>query len=281
VLHPLTERSVAPILAKLDLTGDGRAPREADCLDRLGPAARGAGAAVPDPVASLDLEGVPVLVETRLDGEIAATRLMRRPALLEDLLVGVCGWLERWEGATARRHRLLPQQLERELLAPAEALAPLLAGGADYLMALRERCARLAGTPVPLAPSHNDLTMWNVLVDGNGGIGIVDWEAAEEAALPLKDFFYAAVDAVAATQGYRDRPAAARECLAPGGKRVALVAGFETRIAAAVGADAQLSAISLHACWLGHAMNEHVGARPSDDRPFLQIVAWLAATLPP
>jgi hypothetical protein len=281
VLHPLAQRRVAPVVAKLDLSGGGRAALEADCLARLGPAAKEAGAAVPEPVASLDLDGVAVLVETRVDGEIAATRLMRRPAQLEDVLTGVCGWLERWEAATARRQRLSREQLERELLAPAEAVAPLLAGGADYLAALRERCARLAGAPVPLAASHNDLTMWNVLVDAEGGIGIVDWEAAEETALPLKDFFYAAVDAVAAAGGYRDRPAAARDCLAPGGERAELVAGLRARVEATVGVDPELSAISLHACWLGHALNEDRAAGPSDERPFLQIVEWLAATLRP
>lgn len=281
VLHPLTKRNVAPVVAKVDLAGPGPAAREGDRLDRLGPAARGAGAAVPDPIASVDLEGVPVLVESRVEGEIAAVRLMRRPALLPDLLEGVCGWLERWEAATARRHQVSLDQLERELLAPAEELAPMLADGAGYVAELRERCARLAGTHVPFAASHNDLTMWNVLVDDESGIGIVDWEAAEEATLPMKDFFYAAVDAVAATRGYRDRPRAARDCLGPGGERAALVAGLQSRIMTAVGVDPELSVISLHACWLGHALNEHHAARPSDGRPFLQIVEWLAATLPP
>ena len=207
-----SRRGVAAVVAKLDLAGAGTAVHEVDCLGPARTAAREAGAAVPEVVATLDLDGVPVLVETRVDGEIAATRLMRRPALLEGLLADVCGWLERWGVATVRQGPLSREQLERELPAPAEAVAPLLPGGADYLAALRERCDRLAGATVPLCASHNDLTLWNVLLDGDGGIGIVDWEAAEEAAPPLKDFFYAAVDAVAATRGYRDRPAAARDC---------------------------------------------------------------------
>ena len=281
VLHPLIKRRVAPVVAKLDLTGAGRVAREADCLDRLGPAAKGAGAALPDPVVRVDLEGVPVLVETRLRGEIAARQLMRRPARLDRVLTDVCGWLERWEAGTARHHRLSSTELEREVMAPGEVIAPLLAGGADYLTALRERCARLAGASVPLVASHNDLTMWNVLVDRKGGIGVVDWEAAEEATLPLKDFFYATVDAVAATHGYRDRPAAVRDCFAPEGERAALVAELHGRIAASVGVDAELSAVSLHACWLGHAVNEHRFALPSEGRPFLEVVEWLAATLPP
>jgi hypothetical protein len=282
VLQPLTERGVAPAVAKLDLAGVARAPSEAERLDRFAPAARAAGAAVPEPIAILDLEGVHVLVESRVEGEIAATRLMRRHRLLEDLLGSVCEWLEGWGAATARHHPLTREQLERELVEPAEVVAPLLRdGGAEYLTAMRERCGRLAGAPVPLVATHNDLTMWNVLVADDGGIGVVDWEAAEEGALPLKDFFYLAVDAVAATRGYRDRPAAARDCLAPDGRRAPLVSNLQDRMAAALGVEPELAATALHACWLGHAMNEHRAARPSDARPFLEIVHWLAATLPP
>ena len=282
VLDPFTERGVAPVVAKLDLAGAARAVGEAERLDRMAPAARGAGAAVPEPIASLDLDGVPVLVESRLDGEIAATQLMRRPARLEKVLAAVCLWLEGWGAATARHRPLTRAQLERELLEPAELIAPLLTkGGAAYLAAVRERCARLAGAPVPLVAAHNDLTLWNVLIDGEGGIGVVDWEAAEVEALPLKDFFYLAVDAVAATRGYRDRPGAARECLARDGRRAPLVAGLQARMAATLGVEPELAVTALHACWLGHALNEHRAAGPSDARPFLEIVEWLAATLPP
>lgn len=281
VLHPFTERGAAPVVAKVALDPAAPASREAERLSRLGPVARQAGARVPELLAVFELQGLPVLLETQVDGEIAAPRLTRRPSLLEGVLVRVCDWLERWQAASSRRRPLPQEQLERELLAPAELLAPMLSNGSAYLAALRERCARLVGAPVPLVASHNDLTMWNVLVDGDGPPGIIDWEAAEEATLPLKDFFYVAADAVAATGGYANRPRAVQECFARDGEPAALVARLQARLAGSLGLEPDLAAICFQACWVGHAANEHRAARPADGRPFLEIVERLAATLRP
>ena len=64
--------------------------------------------------------------------------------------------------------------------------------------------AEAAGEPLPTVAAHGDLTMSNVLL-GEGAPGVVDWEASTATGVPLRDLLYAAVDATAAADGYRDR----------------------------------------------------------------------------
>jgi glycosyltransferase involved in cell wall biosynthesis len=278
VLHPFAAGASPPVVVKLSLGRGADAAAEAARLARLLPAARQAGAAVPVPLDSTELDGAAVLIETRLAGQIAAPLLARRPARLDATLRSVCGWLEAWQRLTLTPTRLGAALLEREVLAPARALAPSLEGGEDYLAALGNLCSVLEGRPVRLAAAHNDLTMWNVLLDRRGQLGIVDWEAAEEATLPLKDLFYAVTDAVAATRRYADRPGAVRECFSPGGRHASMTAGLQAAGAAAADASPELVELSFHACWLGHAANERRTAGPFDPTPFRDIVQWLVDT---
>ena len=279
VVHPLADDDVTPVVAKLSLDPAAPVSREREVLSSLGAAAARAGATVPELLASFDLGGVPVLVESRVDGLPVAPELIRRPARLEPALTRVADWLDLWHRGTAREAPLSRELLERELLAPAASVAPELDDGDGYLRALEAVCQGLEGEPAPLADSHNDLTMWNVLLGRDGQLGVVDWESAEAATLPLKDLFYMAADAVAATDRYRDRLEAVRACFVPGGRHTALVAGRRDRIARALGVSDELAELSFHACWVGHAANEKRAAEPGADRPFLAIVRWLAATL--
>jgi hypothetical protein len=171
---------------------------------------------------------------------------------------------------------LTGEHLRDEVLAPAALLAPHLEGGEAYLDWLAGQCASLVGRPMPRVAVHRDLTLWNVLLDGHGGLGVVDWESACQAGWPLTDLFYAAVDGVAATYGYGDRPAAFQACFAPGGAQASLVARWQQRLCdtLAIGPDA--AALGWHACWLQHAANELAAASGNAERPFLQIVQWLA-----
>jgi hypothetical protein len=280
IVRPFRRGREAAVVAKVALTEADAGPREEERLRRLAPAASSAGARVPQVVRRVDLGGAAGLVETRVDGRLAAPLLTDHAVQLDDVLGPVCGWLERFGAATARREPVTRERLERELLEPASVLKPLLADGDAYLRALAERCDRVAGTEVVLTAAHNDLTMWNVLIHRDG-IGVLDWEAAEEAALPLKDLFYATVDAVAAATGYADRPAAARECLTPAGARARWVDQARARMADRLGVEPGLAELSLHSCWVGHAANEHRAAGEGDARPFLEIARWLATTLAP
>jgi Phosphotransferase enzyme family len=276
VLHPFGPGARPPVVAKLALGSKAAPAAEESRLARLGPAAARAGAVVPLPLARASLDSAPVLVETRVEGRILAPLLGRRPARLSRTLTRLCDWLDAWGRLTATRTPITQRQVEREVLAPARALAPHLDGGAAYVAALEARCASATGQAVQLVASHNDLTMWNVLVDGGGRLGIVDWEVAEEGTLPLKDFFYAVVDAVAATRRYADRPAAARACFGPGGEHADRVRDAQASLASSVDVAPEIVELSFHACWLGHAANELGKVGASDPAPFREIVQWLA-----
>lgn len=260
------------VVTKLAL--DGEATTEGERLTRLGAAARISGARAPEVVATGELHGAAALVETRVGGMTAMPILARRPARLEPILEEVVHWLADWQRLTATPGRLDAALLESELLAPAETIAPELDDGRRFLDRVAERCARVEGSPVALAAAHNDLTMANVLV--GGGVGVVDWEAAQEATLPLKDFFYASADAVAATERYRDRPGAARACFGSDGRHAAWIRQLQSVVADASGADIELSELSFQATWIGHAANELRTAGASAPHPFLDIARWLA-----
>ena len=273
VLQPFAA-GAGPLVAKLSLRPAFDPSDEHRRLMRLAPDAARAGAAVPRPMGELRLHGNAVLLESRVEGEIVAPLLSRRPARLGLMLGRVCSWLESWQRLTASRVRLTREQLEGEVVAPARELAPRLDGADAYLNALAERCSAAEGTVVPLTASHNDLTMWNVLTDG-ARLGVVDWEVAEEGTLPLKDFYYAAADAVAATRRYADRPAAVRECFGNHGGHEHTIAPLQASLARAGGVSAELADLSFHACWLGHAVNEARSAGPADPTPFREVVQWL------
>jgi hypothetical protein len=279
VVHPVGGFDPIPVIAKLSLDPAAPVSREGEALASLGRRATVAGAMVPEPLASFDLDGLPVLVESRVAGLTAAPALIRRPARFEAIFGRVADWLERWQRSTAREAPLSRALFERELLAPAIALAPELANGDAYLRTLGAACDRLDGESAPLADAHNDLTMWNVLIGPGEELGIVDWESAEATTLPLKDFFYMAADAAAATERYRDRPEAVRDCFMPGRRHAALVAERRDRIIRALVLSDDLVELCFHACWLGHAANEKRAAEAGADRPFLEIVRWLASTL--
>ena len=215
--------------------GGGRLGREADALERLGPAAAAAGAAVPRVVARLEEGGVRALVEDVVAGAPARAVLARDPARLGAFLEALGAWLLRWNAATRAEHELTADELERRLLAPARRL------GADPA----PLAARFAGARVPLVAAHGDLTTDNVLLAGDA-LGVVDWEHADGAWLPFTDLAYAATDAVAVARGLGRREALAAVLRDPP------AAWREHR--AAFGADAE--ALGLHACFLHHAVNE-------------------------
>jgi len=81
---------------------------------------------------------------------------------------------------------------------------------------------------------------------------------------------------VSAVTRYRNRPAAARACFELGGEHAASVLAMSEALARAVGAPPEAVELSLHACWLGHALNESRTRRAGDPAPFAEIAQWLA-----
>lgn len=124
---------------------------------------------------------------------------------------------------------------------------------------------------MPFVAAHHDLTTANVLV--GDGLGIVDWDAAEAAALPLTDFFYAAADARAAATGFRDRVGAFGATFGPDGKPAPDVAPLLSRLVAALELDPAVVELCFHACWLRHAANEVAQSGPG---PFMEIAGRVA-----
>jgi hypothetical protein len=167
------------------------------------------------------------------------------------------------------------EQLSQYLLAPTAILAPLLEQGKAYQDWLTARCAMLRGWRAPFVATHNDLTMWNILLDEQGGIGVVDWETASAQGFPLVDFFYAVTDAVAAVRGYVDRPQAFAACFAPRGSYEHVVGRLLRRFRHAVEIPDAIADLCFHACWLHHAVNEHHSSGSSAPRPFFKIMQWL------
>lgn len=228
---------------------------EARALAELGPAARAAGAAVPEVVEEGELRGRPLLVTTGVEGRPASVLLAEQPGRRDALVARISDWLLRWNLGTAVETALSRELLEREVLAPARALG--------FLVPELERLVRAAeGRPVKLVAAHNDLTTANVLV-GDGRLAVVDWDTAAPRALPLTDLFYAVADAEAATRGFADRVAAtSRE--------------HEQPFKDALGLDDAVANLCFHACWLRHAANESL--RPDERaRPFLEIARTVAA----
>ncbi len=279
VLHRFTGGGAQPsAIAKMALTSRlaVNCVSEAAILSRLGQGARSAGVQVPQVLRLEQIGGRPVLIQTALGGQSVATLLASGSNLLLNLIERITSWLECWNRSTMVSEPLASEQLNRELLAPAALLAPLLQQGEDYLDWLTVRCATVSGIPMPLVATHNDLTMWNILLDERGQLGVIDWEMGTERGFPLVDFLYAVTDAVAAAGGYANRLNAFAACFASGGKWARVVARFQSRLRQAIPIPHDAADLCFHVCWLHHAANEHRSRSHSDPRPFLEIVQWLA-----
>ena len=279
ILHRFLDGDVQPTaIAKMNLGTTDAAKRiaEAATLAHLAPSARRAGALVPQPLVLGRIDSQPVLLQTVVDGRTVASLLASRPNSFLDTMERLVVWLERWNVATLTIRPLDRELLDREILAPAALLAPLLERGKEYQDWLTMRCAMVRGLRVPFVATHNDLTMWNILLDEQGGLGVVDWESAREEGFPLADFFYAVTDAVAAAQGYSDRPQAFLACFTPNGAYAPAVRRFLRRLRNSVEISDDIADLCFHACWLHHAANEHRFSGSSAPRPFLKIVQSLA-----
>ena len=194
------------------------------------------------------MDGRPYLVESIVPGEKAAQVLVREPARLPAVLADVADWLGHWNARTAHVHLFGEAEIEQMALGPARALGEALGAGSDYEARLRQLGSRLLSEPSRTVATHGDLTMVNVLLDEGEGLGIIDWETASPAGLPLTDWFYAAVDAVAAVDGYRDRLQAWEDCFGEAGTRRELIASLQAKLADVVGLTPEIITFSFHAC---------------------------------
>jgi hypothetical protein len=255
-----------PIVAKLGASSH----READALVALRADAVAAGAAVPQLLARFALGNAQGVLMSLLPGRAADDVLARDDARVDALLGHVAAWLTDWNAATARPRLLVDADLDALLHAPARRLgcAP------SYTTFLAELAAEAREQPLPFVAAHRDLTCSNLLVDG-AQLGVIDWESATAEAPPLGDLLYLAADAVAAREGYADRPAAFAACFERGGAEVDLVEAHVAAATARLGLSNAQATLCVHACWLRHAVDEtDAGEAPG---PFTAIAARVAA----
>jgi hypothetical protein len=175
------------LVAKIARLVDDDAPRhEARILDQLARAGVPPGMA-PRLVATGDAGGHPVVLEESLDGRPLDRRLARSDPTR--WIGAVCRWLAKLPGNSPGARCDLS-----ELLA-----APLDSGRAHVaddgrLGGLVDRTgvlvASLTGVDLPAVFEHGDLSHPNLLVDGQGEIGVLDWELAREHGLPLHDLCF-------------------------------------------------------------------------------------------
>jgi hypothetical protein len=221
--------------------------------------------------------GVSLLAQTPLPGERADRRLRGDTSGARELMRRLAGWLARWNASTAQPRQLGADDVEELVLAPARGLAPEL-GIDGYVGRLELLAKRCVGRTVPFVAAHNDLTAANVQLGPDGG-GVLDWEAAAPAMLPLGDLTYAIADAAAAVAGYADRAGAYQACFEPGGAFWEPARGAIDVAVRAHGLDDDQRRLCLQACWLHHAANERERDASDPRRPFLAILRRVAAEI--
>jgi aminoglycoside phosphotransferase len=279
LLHAVHSRQGQPLaIAKtwLSAEGEATAAREAAGLEEIARRAADAGARTPTLLQRGWLGEQPYLVETAVSGEKASVLLQRRPEQLEDVLGRLVKWLLVWNLTTVQRKVLSQEMLEELLLRPGDELAASLGVGEGYNIYVAGLAHRLLGRQGTFVATHGDLTMVNVLIDQDMRLGVIDWETAKASGLPLADLFYTAVDAVAALDDYRDRPAAFRACFAPGGRYRSLVADLQARFVDQLALTPDQIALSFHASWLSYALAERRETAKAAPDEFLRIARGAA-----
>jgi hypothetical protein len=247
-----------------------RVENERAALERLGPAAARAGAAVPVGKACPHRW---MLASNPLPGRSAAAVLTNAPRSLLSVTSAVANWLTRWNIATASTAVASTAMLEALVMGPLDRLVSDGVAPEPYARAVATLAESLQGQSLVVVAAHRDLTMANVLV-GGALPGILDWESAIVAGLPLSDLWYALADGVA--RAGRVSHASAVEGLVTGGMAApAAVARLPGEHATTLGLRVEEATLAFHVCWLGHADDEL--RRGGADRPFADVLRTIAA----
>jgi phosphotransferase family enzyme len=204
-----------PVVARVPRYGGPNAAlhRESETLERVLAQVRGPiRDSLPRPLGSPAIAGTDVVLQTVVPGRHlvarTATRRLTRSRLRRQFET-MFAWSTGLQEASGRWTVVDDELLERTLVPLSRAALDAL-GDDDAVRGLLDRAidhARLLrGTPVRLAVVHGDYWAGNVLVDGARVTGVVDWERAEVAGLPVWDPFKAVMDAAYHLDRYRDVP---------------------------------------------------------------------------
>jgi hypothetical protein len=279
ILHCFTQGDVLPSVIVKTMSVENASAcldREAEVLEALGPGIQSTGVQAPQVLGKRRNAWGKALFLSPIRGRPASDLLASNPGLLSPLLTKVVRWLERWHVASLNVRALAAEQIDQDVFAPIERLAPFLQNAEGYREWLADRIGAVVGTSLPFVATHNDLTMANVLVDEHDHLGVIDWETGMVESWPLVDFYYAVTNAARIAQGYTSRLESIRVCYQPNGLYTPDVKCWEEQLRSAIGLSPSLAELCFHVCWLHHASNEHQVSHPGDPRPFLQIVQWLA-----
>lgn len=129
-----------------------------------------------------------ILVETALVGEPMDRHMIRRTP--DACCSAVVDWLTTLQVPS---RMILPdwfEQLVEEPLRRFETTFPLSDVETELLHQTRELTMPLRGIILPAVILHGDLSHPNILLLGNGHVGVVDWELAKPAGLPASDLFF-------------------------------------------------------------------------------------------
>jgi len=279
VIELVTKASQQPaIIAKVGMTDKLKIVRrrEQRNIEGLGASARLAGAFVPDGTLVPISASFEALCLTVAPGHPAAHLLESGSVDPGVVMAVVSRWLESWNQLTRTDQPLHPDYLQDEVLGPLERLASRLERGDSYYGHMARLCDGVAGTTAPHVATHNDLTMANVLICADGGLSVVDWEAAKPATLPLLDYYYAFVDAFVASDRNQDRLQAFLSSVVRPTERSIVFHSRVRRLSQALNLSADVVRLAFHACWIGHAANELRHHQVGEDEPFGDILNAIA-----
>jgi hypothetical protein len=102
-------------------------------------------------------------------------------------------WLARFQRETAAGAARVGPEFVRSFVDPVLARYRRDVGWDDvedaFFADVGERLRALDGTPIPLAASHGDFWMGNLLLEGGRVTGVIDWEVAGVARTPFRDLY--------------------------------------------------------------------------------------------
>jgi len=153
---------------------------------------------VPEPVALIEIAGLPVYVERALPGtalpELLAgkwTTRRQRLILAEGVTFGL-HWIENL--IQARTHEMRPiGNWLRERLVQFQKIVPDEIWESPVIGELRDLNGSADETQFPLVPAHGDFWGGSLLFGMDQRWHIIDWEFFQPAGLPLHDYFMLAV----------------------------------------------------------------------------------------
>jgi aminoglycoside phosphotransferase (APT) family kinase protein len=190
----------------------------------------GGHSGVPRPVAFDEHHGVPLFVQTALQGRLLARPLARkRPGGWAE---SAAAWLATFPSTGGNDEGACDRLVERPLRAFAATVGQ--AWALDLVDRTRELVAPLRAATFPLVLEHGDFAHPNIVVLPDGGLGAIDWELGEEQGLPAHDltFFlmYLAIACLRPETAAGRRSAFDRAFVAPDGWGLPALSSYAERV---------------------------------------------------